>query len=79
MSVAINTPSPNPVQIVMNVSRMWSLFLLASRVLAWFGIRPTPCVVAWVAGHCVQASVGGRWHRVITPADEVIASCVQAP
>ena len=62
-----------PVQ--MRISRLWPAFLLADRVISFLGLSFPTRFVAWIAGHSVQARIGGRWKVVPVPVDEVLESC----
>ena len=63
------------VPVKIRVSRLWPAFLLADRVVSCFGLSFPTRFVAWVAGHSVQALIGGRWKVIPVPVDEVLESC----
>lgn len=61
----------------LRVSRLWRAFVLADRVISFFGLRLPPRVVAWFAGHSVKIKTSKGWRVVPIPVDEVLSSCVQ--
>lgn len=63
------------VPVKIRVSRLWPAFLLADRVVSFFGLSFPTRFVAWIAGRSIQAQIGGRWQVIPVSVDEVLESC----